>query len=206
MADEPKQTVSRCALAAAPVWEARSSQRWMDGLLPAYPSLWLPFFFSFSFFVASVKCKSSHLTPPQTVSHSLPSHLINHAIELNATQQKKKRHLAEGVTWFLPLLYPLRARLQLPGRFVCHGPRISPRPLFNRVHGGSFLYRRGPVCVPLGQALTVELDTHQWRSRLVNLRLLKGVSPPSRDEWTNGLSLRVSLSTLNHSRAHTIKM
>lgn len=63
----------------------------MDGLLPAYPSLWLPFFFSFSFFVASVKCKSSHLTPPQTVSHSLPSHLINHAIELNATQQKKKK-------------------------------------------------------------------------------------------------------------------
>lgn len=97
MADEPKQTVSRCALAAAPVWEARSSQRWMDGLLPAYPSLWLPFFFSFSFFVASVKCKSSHLTPPQTVSHSLPSHLINHAIELNATQQKKKRKKKKGI-------------------------------------------------------------------------------------------------------------
>ena len=138
VADEPKQTVSRCALAATPTWETRSSQRWMDGLLPAYLSLWLPFFFSF---VASVKCMSSHLTPPQTVSHSLPSHLINHAIELNATQQKKKKkgQLAEGVTWFaFPFFFffvflffiPLQARLQLPGRFVCHGPCISPRPLF----------------------------------------------------------------------------
>lgn len=67
------------------------------------------------------------------------------------------------------------------------------------------LYHHKPVCVPLGQALTVEHAIRLWCSSLVNVRLLKGVSPPSRDEWTNGLSLQVSLSTLKHTRTYTIK-
>ena len=68
------------------------SGEWMDCSL----TICLSGFPFFPFFVASVKCKSSHLTLPQTVSHSLPSHLINHAIELNATQQKKKKKKKEG--------------------------------------------------------------------------------------------------------------
>ena len=105
------------------------------------------FFFSF---VASVKCKSSHLTPPQTVSHSLPSHLINHAIELNATQQKKKkRAVGRGSDVIcLPFFFFLSSSSLSPSRRDCNfqaGSFVTVRVFrrarcFNRVHGGSSFF------------------------------------------------------------------
>ena len=107
------------------------------------------FFFSF---VASVKCKSSHLTPPQTVSHSLPSHLINHAIELNATQQKKKKKKGSWQREWrdLPSLFFffLSSSSLSPSRRDCNfqaGSFVTVRVFrrarcFNRVHGGSSFF------------------------------------------------------------------
>lgn len=59
------------------------SSEWMDCSAPAYPSLCLPFFFFCYLLNASL-----HISLRCRLYRTLPSHLINHSIELHATQQK----------------------------------------------------------------------------------------------------------------------
>lgn len=75
------------ALTSAPIWETHSSQQWMDWLWCVGLSVSLASFF----FLCYLWNASLHISLCCRPYHTLLSHLINHAIELNATQQKPER-------------------------------------------------------------------------------------------------------------------
>lgn len=68
------------ALTSAPIWKTHSSQQWIDGLRCACLSI--------SAFFCYLWNSSLHNSLCCRLYRTLPSRLINHAIELNATQQK----------------------------------------------------------------------------------------------------------------------
>lgn len=72
---------------------------WTDCNAPACPSLWLPFFFLCYLLNASL-----HISLCCRRYRTLPSHLINHSIELDATQQKPVGSESEVIC--LPLSFP----------------------------------------------------------------------------------------------------
>lgn len=129
--DELTLTVSRCCVHFHPRMR-KSQQSAGNGWTVMCRPICLRFHFC-------AICESLHISLFCRPYRTLPSHLINHTIEVNATQQKSNLRT-------LPLLFLLGA-IPLPGGSVFHGWDIPLRPLFNQVCRGFFFITTGlPLC------------------------------------------------------------
>lgn len=124
-------------ITSTPIWESHSSQQSKDKLQCACISISAPSFLCYLWNA------SPHISHCCRSYRTLPSHLINHAIELNATQQNPVSRESEVICHQLSHILPPFPLIPLPAKRMWDCMQAGSfftvqRALFNRVHRGSF--------------------------------------------------------------------